>query len=500
MEDIDTFESNIDSYKDSIINTLNLDSSIIENRINEELFDTYINTYLKKELKNKTELDILFNPIIIKLSKVKNIYDKYAFNITNLSHKEYIEKIKKSLDNKKNTYIIEEYSIKNDDIDYNNEIENYILTRYAGMILKKELKTIDNQKWFINYIINVNAKKQDMYCNVIGITLPTIKKIKLIKKTEYKKIKSIKNYYDNGNIYINLVLFEFIKKTKNFKSALLYLINSCLTELQKNIQKNKEDSYNYDDNIYRFIKENIIYSEDSSFYDKNKDYFDIEIDLKSQTDNMMRELANNPLFKDFDFLKVASVDNNILIKNTKNYNMIDNYIDSILVKKPKLINKYPLLKMEYNSLGIRKSLKELIDLRKEKYDFYNEQIKTFKELLKDAPSEAYKNDITNKLDTIKNNLIGIIRCHNKMIYKALKKINVSQLESICLNLSKEDLNLLEETINQEKNDFIKKLESNRKKIFKPSDFLANEQFLTKEYATSAIYESKLRDIRKEKEI
>ena len=35
MEDIETLEQNITSFEDSIINTLNLDEDIIENRINE---------------------------------------------------------------------------------------------------------------------------------------------------------------------------------------------------------------------------------------------------------------------------------------------------------------------------------------------------------------------------------------------------------------------------------------------------------------------------------
>src|SRR5574344_1826264 len=128
MEDVETFERNSESFKDSIINTLNLDASIIENRINEELFNTYINTILKKELDNISDEEVLFNPIIIKLSKVENVYERYAASITNLTHKKYIEKIKKSLNNKQNFKIIEDYVCNNNDIDYNNEIENYILS------------------------------------------------------------------------------------------------------------------------------------------------------------------------------------------------------------------------------------------------------------------------------------------------------------------------------------------------------------------------------------
>jgi len=43
---------NSNNFKYSIINILNLDTNIIETRINEELFDTYINNILKKELKD----------------------------------------------------------------------------------------------------------------------------------------------------------------------------------------------------------------------------------------------------------------------------------------------------------------------------------------------------------------------------------------------------------------------------------------------------------------
>ena len=71
MEDILTFNNNIDSYKDSIINTLNLDSSILEDRINEELFNTYIELYLKDKITKSKELDNLFDQVIVKFAKNK---------------------------------------------------------------------------------------------------------------------------------------------------------------------------------------------------------------------------------------------------------------------------------------------------------------------------------------------------------------------------------------------------------------------------------------------
>ena len=500
MDDIKVFLKNAESYKESIINTLNLDAEVLENRINEELFNTYIDVVLKKELEDKEELVILFNPIIIKLAKVQKIYNKYAKDITKLSHLEYIEKIKKNLNDKKNNEIILNFITNNSYIDYDNEIENYILTLYANKILKNNLDSIEEQKWFINYIINFNAKKQGLSFNVVGLIFPKIKKYTLIKNNIPIKITNILNYYDKNSIYINLGIFNLLKRKNNFNRALLYLINSCLLELQKQIQRSKEFAMNYDDNIYRFIKESIIYSFDSEFYNENKKYFDMQINLKDETNKMLKELVNNPLFKDFDFMNDINIDNDDMLKNTRNYNLIDNFIDSILIKKPEILETYPLLKMEYNSNGTRKSLKELLKIKSDKISSFKEQIKTFNEILKEAPNESYKRDITNKLNILENSLPGIIRCHNKMIYKVLRVIRISQLENLCLTLTKEQLDTLEEVVIQEKNDFIKKLEDNRKKIFKPSTFLENEQFLTDEYSLSARYESKLRDIRKENNI
>lgn len=496
-EDIEYIEKNSNNFKYSIINILNLDTNIIETRINEELFDTYINNILKKELKDKELEDILFNPIIIKLSKNINVYNKYATDITKLNHKEYIDKIKKILNLKKSFNIISKYVKDLEDVDYNNEIENYILLLYAKNILDNKLNNINDQKWFINYIINSNASKQNLLFDVISITNPNIKNIKLFKNKRFKKVIEINNYYNHNIIYINLIIFNVIKNTKGFEEALLYLINSCLKELQKHIQKSYEYSITYDDNMYRFIKENIIYLEDNNFYNKNINYFDTKINLDEKTNNMMNELINNPLFKDFN-LKNDNNTNNKLLKNTKNYNLVDNYIDSILIKKHFILKEYPLLQMEYNDNGIRKDIIELINIKKDKLNFYNNQINNYKEILNNDEMDNIKIDIKNKLDLLNNNYNGIVRCHNKMIYKALKSIPISNLSNYCKNLDEDIINEFNEAVLQEKNDFIKKIESNRKKIFKPTTFLENEQFLTKEYSLSARYESKIRDIKKER--
>ncbi len=493
MEDILTFNNNIDSYKDSIINTLNLDSSILEDRINEELFNTYIELYLKDKIKNSKEIDNLFDQIIVKFAKNEKVFNKYISPLLKLKHKEYIDKIKEILD--KDGYEIARNYINNDDFDYSNEIENYILTIYVKNILKNELKTIKEQTFFINYLININASDSKLDYKVIGL-YPSNNNYRLFKNSKYTRI----DYINYDYILINLTRFNYLKRTVDFKTALTYLINSCLNKLVKKLENNMTSSYTYDENTYRFIKENIIYMYDTDFYSSNKEYFAKDIYIKKNTNKMLLNLLDNPLFKDLDFLKDIESINTNDIKNTKDYNELEDYIDTILIKHPDIIRDNSILEIEYNLDGTKKTLPELINIRINKVNTLSNQIISLKTLYRETSDKKRKKEIETKLDNLTNNIIGIRRCHNKIIYKSLKNINVSMLERMITKYNKKEIDILEEVIEQEKNDFIKKLENNRKKIFKPSTFLKNEQFLTKEYALAARYESKLRDIRKEKEI
>ncbi|MEG2609449.1 MAG: hypothetical protein RSA91_02115, partial [Bacilli bacterium] len=55
-----------------------------------------------------------------------------------------------------------------------------------------------------------------------------------------------------------------------------------------------------------------------------------------------------------------------------------------------------------------------------------------------------------------------------------------------------------EAIIQEKRTFIQKLQNNRKRIFKPSTFLNNDEFLSKEYITSCTFESIINEYKSRK--
>lgn len=501
MDDILFTEESSKEFQESLYKALNSDIKEINNKLNAELLETYINNILKKELKNKPEEIILFHPMIVKLSKKSDLYDKYASVLTGLSYKDYINTVKKIIGNKKNLVIIKSYATYNIDIlDYKNPIELEISSIYANLILKDYLKSLDMQRWFITYIIRKEATEHGLKPNIKGVTIVNKNRTKLYRNSQYIKyldLEIIDNY--SNVIYINLGLFNIIKKEKGNKTALIYLLNTCFKALQKHIRKSNEHSITYDDEMYRFIKEGIIFKEDNNFYNQNKLYFSSEINLNEETDNMTKALMDNPLFSKFDFLKEFDEEENYSsYKNTEDYFEVDNHIDNILVNKPRILNDYPLLQMEYSEVGRRKSIKELIDIKISQREFFNTQINNFKEILSETDNDIIKDNITIKLNEIEKGLPGVIRCHNNMIYKALRILSIPDFNKLLCKIEQNYIDELKEVIIQEKNDIIKKLENNRRKIFKPTTFLKNDEFLTKEYSRVARYESKINDFEKEK--
>ena len=79
-------------------------------------------------------------------------------------------------------------------------------------------------------------------------------------------------------------------------------------------------------------------------------------------------------------------------------------------------------------------------------------------------------------------------CHNKMIYKAIKMLEINDFRAILQRLDKTSINDCYDAIVAEKNASIIKLQDNRKRIFQKSTFLQNDEFLSNEYSTAVTYE------------
>ncbi|MEG2831939.1 MAG: hypothetical protein RR832_04645 [Bacilli bacterium] len=498
--DIEFSETSKESFKYSIIYALNTDVLEINSKINDELMFSYINEVLKKDLKGLRLEDVLLNIIIVKLSKVPALFNKYAYPVINLKHDEYINKVKKIIPSRL-TY---KYAIDNlEIIDYQNQIEEKIMASYANSILSSKMEHLSEQKWFVKYIIHAKASENNFKPPVVGYSFSYYLKKRskcfnfcLNKNNDYfiyRNYPTLDNY--NNTIYINLGLFKVIKDSRGFQAGLLYLLNSAFKALSLAITRNKDFSITYDDEMYRFIKEEIIYKEDSNFYKSNESYFDTNIESSINSHNMINELLSNPLFNNLNIEKYNEIET-IQYKNSKKYYNVDYYIDNILIKNPGLIVDYPMLSMEYDKFGKRKSIEELIKLKYEKLAIFNEQIINFKDIIKS--NESLKDNISVKLKKLEDGIPGVIRCHNKMIYKAVKELDIKGFKAVLKTLNNIMINDTLEAIIQEKRTFIQKLQNNRKRIFKPSTFLNNDEFLSKEYITSCTFESIINEYKSRK--
>jgi hypothetical protein len=154
--------------------------------------------------------------------------------------------------------------------------------------------------------------------------------------------------------------------------------------------------------------------------------------------------------------------------------------------------------MEYNEYGRRKNIKELIDVKMDQRKFFNNQINNYKEILLDTDNSIITDNISTKLNDLIKGLPGVIRCHNSMIYKAIRVLDIPDFGKLLEKIDVFYIDELVDTVIQEKNDIIKKIENNRSKIFKTTTFLKNEEFLTKEYSRVARYESRINDFKKQK--
>lgn len=459
MEELLINEKNKDQFYESIIKSLNCDIAEVKTKVNFELLGTYIKTVFSKDPKRKD----LLNPLVIKISKFKNIYDEYIESITKTTYSEYFIKIKLFLKEENNIKEIKSYLLDNlNHLDLTNEIEDEMSKIYSNHLLNKGLNTYKDEIWFINYVIKKEAINYNINPDIKVINLPYIKNSKLSKNKPYKKYKDIKKI----NNLIDLYSYKANKIAKN-KDSLKLLLDNCFLYLQDIIFTNLNITKFYSKEIYSLLKETIAYNNDKSF------------------------LISNPLLEIAGLSKIE-----ITKESIQEFN---NYIDELVASNNELLNTYPLLKLEYNDNGYKKTLRELLNVKIEKLTNYNNQINEYSNILKETENEIVKNKISSDLNELNKNLSSIEAFHNYIIFNSLSLLSILDLTKLLPRMTEEETECLKDAAIAEKNIIIKKLEANRRKIFKPTTFLKNEEILTKEYKKAAGYESKINDYQKNQE-
>lgn len=452
-------------FKNSLVKVLNTNVELVNSKLNIELLESYI-----KFIYQNNEIDYL-DPFVIKLSKHKELFSKYLSKNINITYNEYLDTISKIILDKKNYDIIKKYAINNLELfDFENEIEVEIAKIYASHILKNEIKYTSELKWLATYLILKEANHHNIIPSVKFVKTNLGKYIIVKKKyTKYLELELAQKY--NNTIYINLTMYNILKK-KNFKEFLIKLLNDLFYQLQKVIEVVKENNIIYNIDLYNLTKETIIYKE-------KKDKYAL--------------LSNNPLINNFGFKKLLL---NEKEKQISSYD-IEEYFDSILLNNPIIIKKYPLLNMEYNEDGYKKNLRELLDIKITKIEYFNNQIREYNKILSETENEIVIDNIKSKLEELEKGIKDINIFHDTIIYKSLNIFSILDLTKLLSKMNNKQITALKEAVIYEKNNIIKKIENNRMKIFKTSTFLKKEEILTKEYSKVASYESKINDYQKE---
>lgn len=452
-------------FKNSLVKVLNTNVELVDSKLNIELLESYI-----KFIYQNNEIDYL-DPFVIKLSKHKQLFSKYLSKNINITYNEYLDTISKIILDKKNYDIIKKYAINNLELfDFENEIEVEIAKIYASHILKNEIKYTSELKWLATYLILKEANHHNIIPSVKFVKTNLGKYIIVKKKyTKYLELELAQKY--NTTIYINLTMYNILKK-KNFNEFLIKLLNDLFYQLQKIIEVVKENNIIYNIDLYNLTKETIIYKE-------KKDKYAL--------------LSNNPLINNFGFKKLLL---NEKEKQISSYD-IEEYFDSILLNNPIIIKKYPLLNMEYNEDGYKKNLRELLDIKITKIEYFNNQIREYNKILSETENEIVIDNIKTKLEELEKGIKDINIFHDTIIYKSLNIFSILDLTKLLSKMNNKQITALKEAVIYEKNNIIKKIENNRMKIFKTSTFLKKEEILTKEYSKVASYESKINDYQKE---
>lgn len=452
-------------FKNSLVKVLNTNVELVDSKLNIELLESYI-----KFIYQNNEIDYL-DPFVIKLSKHKELFSKYLSKNINITYNEYLDTISKIILDKKNYDIIKKYAINNLELfDFENEIEVEIAKIYASHILKNEIKYTSELKWLATYLILKEANHHNIIPSVKFVKTNLGKYIIVKKKyTKYLELELAQKY--NTTIYINLTMYNILKK-KNFNEFLIKLLNDLFYQLQKVIEVVKENNIIYNIDLYNLTKETIIYKE-------KKDKYAL--------------LSNNPLINNFGFKKLLL---NEKEKQISSYD-IEEYFDSILLNNPIIIKKYPLLNMEYNEDGYKKNLRELLDIKITKIEYFNNQIREYNKILSETENEIVIDNIKTKLEELEKGIKDINIFHDTIIYKSLNIFSILDLTKLLSKMNNKQITTLKEAVIYEKNNIIKKIENNRMKIFKTSTFLKKEEILTKEYSKVASYESKINDYQKE---
>lgn len=397
---------NLDSVKD--LDKERLINDLFIKLINGDGY-IYLLYLMKSELSNNKIINIFFT------EQIKSIIFNYALKDVGLNKENVIYLLKNNVLN--DNLISYSYDLNDKEINELLFSLNLITKDEINVEIKQEdslLDMFDKIKQYnkTNKVIDINLALvflEKYFNNELELDIDLMKAIIRSIITEYmkeSKINNIKVMFDNqtssngsySNDGENKYIFINEKRIESFLSKDINDFNkfdlfvTMFHEMRHAVQeKNREDN-NFDFDTYFMLKETIIKKYDTNYYNSNYKIVLEEIDARrGGIDNTIEffqscfpqisNIVENNLNRKKEYYDYSDYSNKKL-SVTEKEEYINNIFDKLLSVHIDLLDKYPILKLEYDSNGIPKS-----------YDKLNSENNN--ELINDIIRYRYSNDLNS---------------------------------------------------------------------------------------------------------
>lgn len=241
--------------------------------------------------------------------------------------------------------------------------------------LKGEIIDINLSKFLLKeqFLGKLNLGKFSTKAIVQSIIINYLKSMNIdIKSVYFYNDEKNAGISDNNNkiIYINNKLIDDFCDNKKTLLEKIRLFTTCFHEISHFIQNDSISNGKFNNNYYNLLKEKIIFDADESFYENNysKLVTEIDADLSSYKKTVhffeyidesiaieIQKEIMNMYIETLNFCKNQIERKRYIGSENFSLNMED--IISIIINKDiSILKKYPILEIEYNFDGSKKSL------------------------------------------------------------------------------------------------------------------------------------------------
>lgn len=425
---------------------------------------------------------------IIMFAKNENDYNKNLRAHLNMMYFEFKEEINLP---KNRADLINYLKINIDNLDYDNEIEEYMANIYLKEILKRDLSRPGDKVWYCKYFGNKKAKELNLNIKLEAHNIVNFYKNPHLGKTKTLSLKKINialstsgfHNYKNG---VNHIVINTDRTRGN--SMIPFLITeetplSLLEVVYHEIHHAVQNSENnlIDPTKYNQQKEILVAVEDYDYYVQNHSSFDFEREAHEQSYlELEKTIKNNPIFEKYKDLYNEIYEKKLKEKKVdklkeKNAYIVDN-VDIIVENNIVPLYEHSILLFEYDKTGFRKDLKT-----------YIEEFKSVESFFERKTSKLYNQ---GEIDLEKYNEIinSFPKLYNYLMYKIISKLSKDEFIEILSNINENKHVEIIESITLEKERILENKRKNLEYFYDVEELKKNNKKFIKDYEKCCQYE------------